>query len=96
MSDISQMFLNRVKYHAASRLASQTGEGLAQALSVDGHTVSYDKIWSASTNDFPNQADPNQKNPINATTDLINVFKTETFTSVSGTFNADVKYYTYD
>jgi hypothetical protein len=76
MADLSQYFKNRVKYHAASRLASQTGEGLVQALNVDGHTVSYDKVWSAPAINFPNNANKSDVNPVNATNDLVKVFKT--------------------
>ena len=66
---------NRVKYHAASRLASQTGEGLVQALNVDGHTVTYENVWTAVPSGFPNNANKDDVNPVNATKDLVNVFK---------------------
>jgi hypothetical protein len=67
---------NRLKYHAASRLASQTGEGLAQAMNVDGHTVTTAKVWAAPASAFPNNADKNNVDAIDATNDLVTVFKT--------------------
>lgn len=67
---------NRLKYHAASRLASQTGEGLAQAMNVDGHTVTTAKVWAAPATAFPNNADKDNVDAIDATNDLVTVFKT--------------------
>ena len=67
---------NRLKYHAASRLASQTGEGLAQAMNVDGHIVTTAKIWAAPATAFPNNADKNNVDATDATNDLVAVFKT--------------------
>ena len=73
---LNAYFKNRVKYHAASRLASQTGEGLAQALNVDGHIVTTAKIWAAPATAFPNNADKNNVDATDATNDLVAVFKT--------------------
>ena len=97
MADLSQYFKNRVKYHAASRLASQTGEGLVQALNVDGHTVSYDKVWSAPAINFPNNANKSDVNPVNATNDLVKVFKADIYDAVpiSSAVLNDVQYYKY-
>ena len=72
---LNAYFKNRVKYHAASRLASQTGEGLAQALNVDGHIVTFDKVWTAPATQFPNNADKANVDPVDATNDLMTVFK---------------------
>jgi hypothetical protein len=85
---------NRLKYHAASRLASQTGEGLGQALNVDGHIVTSNKIWAAPQTAFPNNADKNNVDPFDATNDLVDVFKTQLYDLTKDTtFLADVEYF---
>lgn len=73
---LNPFFKNRVKYHSASRLASQTGEGLAQAMNVDGHIVTTAKVWAAPATAFPNNADKDNVDAIDATNDLVTVFKT--------------------
>jgi hypothetical protein len=75
-AEINPYLKNRLKYHAASRLASQTGEGLAQAMNVDGHTVTTAKVWAAPATAFPNNADKDNVDAIDATNDLVTVFKT--------------------
>jgi hypothetical protein len=75
-AEMNAYLKNRLKYHAASRLASQTGEGLAQAMNVDGHTVTTAKVWAAPATAFPNNADKDNVDAIDATNDLVTVFKT--------------------
>ena len=73
---MSEKYLaNRLKYHAASRIASQEGEALLQALTLDGHTVATSKVWAG--NRFPeNTAEwKRKKDGAGATADLVNVFK---------------------
>lgn len=77
MADELQKYLaNRLKYHTASRIATQTGESLAQALNVDGHTVTMSKVWAAPANAFAYNADKANTDSFDATTDLVDVFKT--------------------
>jgi hypothetical protein len=56
---MSNLFNNRVKYHTASRVASQSGEALLQALTIDGHTVSTNKVWAS--NRFPENTEAVKK-----------------------------------
>lgn len=72
---MSNLFNNRVKYHTASRVASQSGEALLQALTIDGHTVSTNKVWAS--NRFPEntEAVKKLKQGVAATKDLVAVFK---------------------
>lgn len=84
---MSKLYLdNRLKYHAASRVASQQGQALLQALTLDGHTVTTSKVWAS--NRFPENeiiydtTDPTKvvknwktsKDGAGATTNLVNVF----------------------
>ena len=86
---------NRLKYHAASRLASQTGEGLSQAMSVDGHTVTTATVWAAPATAFPNNADKDNVDAIDATNDLVTVFKAPVYSKVTETkFAENTTYYT--
>ena len=66
---------NRLKYHTASRIATQTGEALAQALNVDGHIITTNKVWAAPANAFAYNADKANTDSFDATTDLVKVFK---------------------
>ena len=76
MADELQKYLaNRLKYHTASRIATQTGESLAQALNVDGHTVTMSKVWAAKANAFAYNANKANTDSFDATTDLVAVFK---------------------
>lgn len=81
-AEINAYLKNRLKYHAASRLASQTGEGLAQAMNVDGHTITTAKVWAAPATAFPNNADKDNVDAVDATNDLVTVFKTSVDGSV--------------
>lgn len=74
MADVKYLN-NRLKYHTASRVATQTGEALAQALNVDGHIVTTAKIWAAPATAFPNNANKANTDSFDATTDLVTVFK---------------------
>ena len=76
MADELQKYLaNRLKYHTASRIATQTGESLAQALNVDGHTVTMSKVWAAPANAFAYNENKANTDSFDATTDLVTVFK---------------------
>ena len=76
MADELQKYLaNRLKYHTASRIATQTGESLAQALNVDGHTVTMSKVWAAPANAFAYNKNKANTDSFDATTDLVAVFK---------------------
>ena len=76
MADELQKYLaNRLKYHTASRIATQTGESLAQALNVDGHTVTMSKVWAAPANAFAYNENKANTDSFDATTDLVDVFK---------------------
>ena len=76
MADELQKYLdNRLKYHTASRIATQTGESLAQALNVDGHTVTMSKVWAAPANAFACNENKANTDSFDATTDLVAVFK---------------------
>lgn len=66
---------NRLKFHTASRVGTQTGQALAQALNVDGHIVTTLKIWDTNENRFPNNADKANTDSVDATNDLVEVFK---------------------
>ena len=68
---------NRLKYHAASRVATQTGQALVQALNVDGHTVTTNKVWAAPQTAFANNSALNKgiTESVAATNDLVAVFK---------------------
>ena len=66
---------NRLKYHTASRIATQTGESLAQALNVDGHIITTNKVWAAPANAFAYNANTATTDSFDATTDLVAVFK---------------------
>ena len=43
---------NRLKYHAASRIAIQTGQALGQAMNTDGHNVRSTQVWTATDDQF--------------------------------------------
>lgn len=66
---------NRLKYHTASRIATQTGEALAQALNVDGHIITTNKVWAAPANAFAYNKNKANTDSFDATTDLVAVFK---------------------
>ena len=66
---------NRLKYHTASRIATQTGESLAQALNVDGHIITTNKVWAAAANAFAYNENKANTDSFDATTDLVAVFK---------------------
>ena len=66
---------NRLKYHTASRIATQTGEALAQALNVDGHIITTNKVWAAPANAFAYNENTANTDSFDATTDLVAVFK---------------------
>lgn len=87
---------NRLKYHTASRVAYKPKDPLAETFNVDGHTVVVSKIWSAKSQEFAYQTNPNVTEPNLATKDLIKVFKTLTYTAIpTGTvLPADSIYYT--
>ena len=67
---------NRLKYHTASRIATQTGEALAQALNVDGHIVTTNKVWASPQTAFINNPDKANTDSVDATNDLVAAFKT--------------------
>ena len=71
----AKFLANRLKFHTASRVGTQTGQALAQALNVDGHIVTTLKIWDANENQFPNNADKANTDSVDATNDLVAVFK---------------------
>ena len=66
---------NRLKYHTASRIATQTGEALAQALNVDGHIITTNKVWAAPQTAFINNVDKANTDSVDATNDLVAAFK---------------------
>ena len=68
---------NRLKYHAASRVAIQEGESLGKALNLDAHTVTTQKIWSSPLSGFPvNTASAKgTTDGIAGSMDLVTVFK---------------------
>lgn len=66
---------NRLKYHTASRIATQTGEALAQALNVDGHIVATNKVWAAPQTAFINNVNKSNTDSVDATNDLVTAFK---------------------
>ena len=73
---MSEKYLaNRLKYHAASRIASQEGESLLQALTLDGHTVVTSKIWASSRFPVNTEEWKRKKDGVPATQDLVAVFK---------------------
>lgn len=74
---------NRLKYHTASRIATQTGEALAQALNVDGHIVTTNKVWASPQTAFINNINKANTDSVDATNDLVAAFKTG---AVSGAF----------
>lgn len=74
MADVKYLN-NRLKYHTASRIGAQTGYSLAQSLDVDGHIVTTGKIWAAPALAFPNNADKANVDSVDATNDLVTVFK---------------------
>ena len=43
---------NRLKFHAASRIAIQTGQALGQAMNTDGHNVRSTQVWTATDDQF--------------------------------------------
>ena len=66
---------NRLKYHTASRIATQTGESLAQALNVDGHIITTNKVWAAPQTAFINNVNKANTDSVDATNDLVAAFK---------------------
>ena len=73
---MSEKYLaNRLKYHAASRIASQEDESLLQALTLDGHTVVTSKIWASSRFPVNTEEWKRKKDGVPATQDLVAVFK---------------------
>ena len=66
---------NRLKYHTASRIATQTGEALAQALNVDGHIITTNKVWAAPQTAFINNVNKANTDSVDATNDLVAAFK---------------------
>lgn len=66
---------NRLKYHTASRIATQTGEALAQALNVDGHIVTTNKVWASPQTAFINNVNKANTDSVDATNDLVTAFK---------------------
>ena len=66
---------NRLKYHTASRIATQTGEALAQALNVDGHIVTTNKVWASPQTAFINNVNKANTDSVDATNDLVAAFK---------------------
>lgn len=66
---------NRLKYHTASRIATQTGEALAQALNVDGHIITTNKVWAAPQTAFINNVNKSNTDSVDATNDLVTAFK---------------------
>ena len=82
MADVKYLN-NRLKYHTASRIGAQTGYSLAQSLDVDGHIVTTNKVWAAPATAFPNNADKANVDSVDATNDLVTVFKVG---AVSGAF----------
>lgn len=66
---------NRLKYHTASRIATQTGEALAQALNVDGHIITTNKVWAAPQTAFINNVNKANTDSVDATNDLVEAFK---------------------
>ena len=62
---------NRLKYHTASRIATQTGEALAQALNVDGHIVTTNKVWASPQTAFINNVNKANTDSVDATNDLV-------------------------
>lgn len=67
---------NRLKYHTASRVANQTGDSMAAAFNVDGHIVRSASVWSSPLSDFPLQSNKKNADPVGATENLVEVFKT--------------------
>jgi len=75
--DVTTYLANRLKYHAASRVATQEGESLGQALNLDAHPVTTQKVWSSPLSGFPvNTASfKGTTDGIAASMDLVEVFK---------------------
>ena len=85
---------NRLKYHTASRIATQTGEALAQALNVDGHIVTTNKVWAAPQTSFVNNVNKGNTDSVDATNDLVAAFKTPVYYKVTETkFAEKTTYY---
>lgn len=75
---MSEKYLaNRLKYHAASRVAAKEADPLLNALNLDGHTVLTSKVWSSPASEFPVNTGANKTttNSTQATDDLVTVFK---------------------
>jgi hypothetical protein len=89
---MSEKYLaNRLKYHAASRIASQEGEALLQALTLDGHTVVTSKVWAGTRFPVNNTEYKKSKNGSKSTLDLVKVFK-EAPGTTSEPFNGGTRY----
>lgn len=75
---MSEKYLaNRLKYHAASRVAAKEADPLLNALNLDGHTVLTSKVWASPASEFPVNTGDNKTttNSTQATNDLVTVFK---------------------
>jgi len=84
MSDLPKFLENRLKYHTASRVAIEEEESLSQALNLDTHTVTSQKIWTGPLSGFPVNSTTITKNTtdgIIGSMDLVNVFKNEAVSS---------------
>ena len=69
---------NRLKYHTASRVATQEDESLGQALNLDTHTVTSQKVWSSPLSGFPVNSPKKYKETkdgIGASQNLVSIFK---------------------
>ena len=89
---MSEKYLaNRLKYHAASRIASQEGEALLQALTLDGHTVVTSKVWAGTRFPVNTTEYKKSKNGSKSTLDLVKVFK-EAEGTISESFNGGTRY----
>lgn len=75
--DDNSFIKNRLLYHAASRVGIQTGQSMAQATTIDGHTITSGKVWTAAEKDFVVHTTEDMKtttNGIAATNDLVAKF----------------------
>lgn len=71
---------NRLKYHAASRVAAKEADPLLNAMNFDGHTVPFNDVWAGSADEFPKNTSNNTSGQfyhVDGLTDNFN-FKTTT------------------
>jgi hypothetical protein len=76
--DDNAFLRSRFQGHAASRVVTKTTQALAQAGNLDGHIVVHSKVWSATNDQFVKHTTDAMRgttNGLNATIDLVSIFK---------------------